>query len=96
VSFRLLEWIVDVLERLSPQQVGVVPTDKPAAELMEVVPVVVADVEQAWTLLFLRDSDLTDMPFSLEACKNSKEDLESSSGSEDSNSNDLGLWMGTQ
>jgi hypothetical protein len=49
VSFRLLKWIVETLERLSPWQAGVVP--------MEVVPVVVADVEWVQTPLFLRDSD---------------------------------------
>jgi hypothetical protein len=40
------------------------------------------------TPLFLRDSDLTDMPFALEARKDSKEDLESSSGSKASGSGD--------
>jgi hypothetical protein len=41
-SFRLLEWIVEVLERTSPQQVGV---DLMEGLTIEVVPVVVADVE---------------------------------------------------
>jgi hypothetical protein len=88
VSFRLLKWIAEALERLSPQQTGVVPMEGPVVAEMEVVPVVVADVEQARTPLFLRDLDLMDMPFALEASKNSEEDLESSSGSEESGSDD--------
>jgi hypothetical protein len=68
--------------------VGVVLMEGPVVEGMEVVPVLVADVEQVWTLLFLRDSDLIDMPFALEASKDSKEDLGHSSGSEGSGSDD--------
>jgi hypothetical protein len=49
VSFRLLEWIAEVLERSLPWQVGVVPMEGPAAEEMEVVPVIIANVEQAQT-----------------------------------------------
>jgi hypothetical protein len=45
VSFKLLEWIVEVLERSLPQQAGVVPTKGPVVEGTEVVPVVIADVE---------------------------------------------------
>jgi hypothetical protein len=67
-SFKLLEQIAEVLERLSPRPAGVIPMEGPAAE---VVPVVVADVERAQTPLFLRDSDSTDMPFALEASKDS-------------------------
>jgi hypothetical protein len=88
MSFKLLEWITEALERSSPWQMGVVPMEGPAVAEMEVVPVVIADVEWAWTLLFLRDSDLTDMLFALEASKDSEEDLGSSSGSEESGSND--------
>jgi hypothetical protein len=71
VSFRFLEQIVEVLERSSPRQVGVVLTEGP---VVEVVPVVIADVEWAWTPLFLRDLDSMDMLFALEASKDSKED----------------------
>jgi hypothetical protein len=63
--FWLLEQIVEVLERSSPQQMGVIPMEGPVAEEIEVVPVVIADVEWAQTLLFLRDSDPMDMPFAL-------------------------------
>jgi hypothetical protein len=87
-SFRLLEQIVEALERSSPWQAGVVPMEGPAAEGMEVVPVVVADVEQMRTPLFLRDSDLMDMLFALEANKDSKEDSGRGSGSEGSSSDD--------
>jgi hypothetical protein len=80
-SFRLLERIAKALERTSPWQAGVVPTEGPVAEGTEIVPVVVADVEWARTPLFLRDSDLTDMPFALEASKDSEEDSGSGSGS---------------
>jgi hypothetical protein len=85
-SFQLLEQIAEALERLSPWQAGVVLMERPAVEGAEVVPVVVADVEQARTLLFLRDLDLTDMPFALEASKDSKEDVERGSRSEGSES----------
>jgi hypothetical protein len=87
-AFRSLKQITEALERLLPWQVEVVPTEGRVAEGTEVVPVVVADVEQAQTLLFLRDSDLMDMPFALEASKDSKEDSESSSGSEAGGSSD--------
>jgi hypothetical protein len=73
-SFRLLERIAEALERSSPRQAGVVPTEGLVAEGTEVVPVVIAEVEWAWTPLFLRDSDSTDMLFALEASKDSKED----------------------
>jgi hypothetical protein len=46
-SFKLLKWIVEALERSSPQQAGVIPMEGPVVEGTEVVPVVVADVEQA-------------------------------------------------
>jgi hypothetical protein len=77
--FRLLEQIAEGMERLSPRQAEVVLTVGPAVEGMEVVLVVVVDVEQAWTLLFLRDSDPVDMPFVMEDSKDSEEDSESSS-----------------
>jgi hypothetical protein len=76
VSFRLLEWITEALERLSPRQEGVVPTEGPAAEGTEAVPV----VEQGWTPLFLMDSDLMDLLFALEAGKDSEEESGHSSG----------------
>jgi hypothetical protein len=88
VTFRFLEQIVEALERSLPQQVGVVPMEGQAAERTGVVPVVIADVERAQTPLFLRDSDLMDMLFALEASKDSEEDSESSSGSEGSGSRD--------
>jgi hypothetical protein len=88
VSFRLLEQIMEALERSLPRQARVVPMEGLAAEEMEVVPVVIADVEWAWTPLFLRDLDPMDMHFALEASKDSDEDLESSSGSEESGSDD--------
>jgi hypothetical protein len=78
-SFKLLKQIAEALERLSPRQAGVVPTEGLAVEGAEVVPVVIADVEWVRTPLFLRDSDLTDMLFALEASKDSEEDAESSS-----------------
>jgi hypothetical protein len=90
-SFRLLERIVEALERLLPRQVGVIPTEGPMAGGTEVVPVVIADVEWVWTLLFLRDSDSTDMPFALEAGKDSEEDSGRSSRNEGSgNRNERG------
>jgi hypothetical protein len=82
-SFKLLERIAEALERSSPRQAGVVPTEGPAAGGMEVVPAVVADVERAHTPLFLTDSDPVDLPFALEANKDSKEELGSGNGSED-------------
>jgi hypothetical protein len=79
-SLRLLERIVEALQRSSPRQAGVLPMVGPVAEGTKVVPVVIADVEWVWTPLFLRDSDSTDMPFALEASKDSKEDSGCSSG----------------
>jgi hypothetical protein len=87
-SFKLLERIVEALKRSSPQQAGVVPMEGPVEEGTEVVPVVFADVEQVWTLLFLMDSDSTDMLFALEASKDSKEDLGHGSGREGRSSDD--------
>jgi hypothetical protein len=87
-SFKLLESIMEALERLSPQQAGVVPTEGPVAGGTEIVPVVIADVERAWTPLFLRDLDSTDMLFALEDSKDSREDLGCGSGSEGSGSDD--------
>jgi hypothetical protein len=55
---------------------------------MVVVPAFVADIEWVQTPLFLRDSDTMDMPFALEASKDSEEDSGSSSGSEESSSDD--------
>jgi hypothetical protein len=88
MSFRLLEWIVETLVRTSPWQVGVIPTEGPVVEWMEVIPVAVADVEWVHTPLFLRHSDPMDMPFALEASKESVEDSESNSGSKESGSDD--------
>jgi hypothetical protein len=51
---------------------------------MEVIPVVIADVEQVRTPLFLMDSDPPDLPSALEAGKDSEEELGSGSGSEGS------------
>jgi hypothetical protein len=82
----LLEWITEALERLSPRQVKVVPMEGLAAKRTEVVLVVVADVEQAQTPLFLRDSDPVDMPLAGKDNEDHKDDLESSSGSEASGS----------
>jgi hypothetical protein len=48
-SFRLLEWIMEALERLSSWQVGVIPMEGLVVEETEVVPVVVADVEWVQT-----------------------------------------------
>jgi hypothetical protein len=100
----------EALERSSPQQVGVIPTEGLAAGGTEVVPVVIADVEWARTPLFLRDSDSMDTPFALEAGKDSKEDLgedlgrssrnegsrneNKGSGSEDGNDGSLGAMDG--
>jgi hypothetical protein len=82
VSFRLLEWIMETLERLSPWQAEVIPMEGLVVEGTEIVLVVIADVEWAWTPLFLRDLDLTDMYFALEAIKDREKDSESSSRSE--------------
>jgi hypothetical protein len=82
-SFKLLEWIAEVLERSSPRQAGVIPMEGPAAE---VVPVIIADVERVQTPLFLMDSDPMDLPFALEASKDSKEGSGSGNRSEGSGS----------
>jgi hypothetical protein len=87
-SFKLLERIVEALERLSPRQAGVVPTEGPAAGGTEVVPAVVADVERVHTLFFLMDLDPMDLPFALEASKDSEEESGSGSGSKGSGSED--------
>jgi hypothetical protein len=92
-SFRLLEQIVEVLERLSPRQAGVVPMEGPAAGGTEVVPAVIADVERAHTPLFLMDSDPVDLPFALEANKDSKEESGGGNGSEGSGSEDGDAMM---
>jgi hypothetical protein len=89
-SFRLLEWIAEALERSSPRQAGVVPTEGPAAGGTEVVPAVIADVERVQTPLFLMDSDPMDLPFALEASKDSEEESGSSSGSEGSDDGSFG------
>jgi hypothetical protein len=49
---------------------------------MEVVPAVIADVERVHTPLFLMDSDPMDLPFALEANKDSEEEAGNGSGSE--------------
>jgi hypothetical protein len=85
-SFKLLEQIAEALERSSPRQVGVVPTEGPAAGGTEVVPLVIADVERVHTPLFLMDSDPPVLPFALEAGKDSEE--ESGSGSRSEGSDD--------
>jgi hypothetical protein len=68
-SFRLLEQIAEMLERLSPRRVGVIPMEGPAARGTEMVPV----IEQVQTLLFLRDSDPVDLLFAVEDDKDSEE-----------------------
>jgi hypothetical protein len=65
-SPRLLERIVEALERLSPRRAGVVLTEGPAAQGME--------AERVQTPLFLMDSDPVDLPFALVAEKDSEED----------------------
>jgi hypothetical protein len=84
VSFKLLERIVEALEGLSPRQVGVVPMEGLAAGGTDVVPVVIADVEWVRMPLFLMDLDLPDLPFALEAGKDSEEEPGSGSGSKGS------------
>jgi hypothetical protein len=79
---------MEALERSLPWLVGVVLKERLVVEGMDVVPAVIADVEWVQTLLFLRDLDLTDMLFALEASKDSEEDSESSSRSEASGSGD--------
>jgi hypothetical protein len=83
-SFKLLKQIVEALERSSLRQAGVVPMEGPAAGGTEVVPLVVTDVEQVHTPLFLMDSDPPVLPFALEAGKDSEEESGSGSGSEGS------------
>jgi hypothetical protein len=92
-SFKLLKRIAEALERLSPRQAGVVPTEGLAAGGTEVVPAVVADVERVHTLLFLMDSDPMDLPFALEASKDSEEESGSGNGSEGSGSEDGDAMM---
>jgi hypothetical protein len=92
-SFKLLEWIAEALERSSPRQAGVVPMEGPAAGGTEVVPAVVADVERAHTPLFLMDLDPIELPFALEANKDSEEELGNGSGSEGSRSKDGDAMM---
>jgi hypothetical protein len=88
-SFKLLEQIAEALERSSPRQAGVVPTEGPAAE---VVLVIVADVERVQTPLFLMDSDPMDLPFALEASKDSEEESGNGSRSEGSEDDDDGSF----
>jgi hypothetical protein len=90
MAFKLLERIAEVLERSSPRQAGVVLMEGLAVGGTEVVPAVVADVERAHTPLFLMDLDPVDLPFALEASKDSEEESGSSSGSEGSGSEGSG------
>jgi hypothetical protein len=60
----------------------------PAVGGMEVVPLVIVDVEQVHTPLFLMDSDPPELLFALEAGKDSEE--ESGSGSRSEGSDDEG------
>jgi hypothetical protein len=91
VSFKLLKWIAEALERSSPQQAGVVLTEGPVAGGTEVIPVIIADVEQVCTPLFLMGSDPMDLPFASEANKDSEVDLGHSSRNEGSgNGNERG------
>jgi hypothetical protein len=69
-SFKLLERIAEMLERSSPRQAGVVLTEGSVVGGTEAVPV----VERVQTLLFLMDSDPIDLPFAVEADKDSEED----------------------
>jgi hypothetical protein len=85
-SFKLLEQIAEALERSSPRQAGVVPTEGLAVEGTEAVPV----VEQVRTPLFLMDSDPMDLPFALEADKDSEEDLGHGSRNEGSRNENKG------
>jgi hypothetical protein len=90
-SFKLLEWIAEALERSSPRQAGVIPTEEPAAGGTEVVPLVITDVERVRTPLFLMELDPPVLPFASEAGQDSEEESGSSSGSEgsdDEGSND--------
>jgi hypothetical protein len=89
-AFKLLEQIVEALERSSPRQAGVVPTEGPAVGGTEVVPAVVADVERAHMPLFLMDSDPIDLLFALEASKDSEEESGSGSGRKGSGSEGSG------
>jgi hypothetical protein len=88
-SFKLLEWVAEVLERLLLRKAGVVLMEGPAVERTEVITVIIADVEQAQTPLFLRDSDLVEMLFIDEVNRSrSGEDSESSTESDDDGSSD--------
>jgi hypothetical protein len=69
-SFRLLERIMETVERSSPRRAGVVPTEGSAAGGTDAVPV----VERVRTLLFMMDSDPMDLPFAVEADKDSEKD----------------------
>jgi hypothetical protein len=72
-SFKLLEWIVEALERSSPRQAGVVLMEGLLAGGTEVVPAGVADVEWVHMPLFLMDLDPMDLLFALEASKDSED-----------------------
>jgi hypothetical protein len=70
-----------------------------AAGGTEVVPAVIADLEQVQIPLFLMDLDPMDLPFALEASKDSEEGLGSGnrsegSGSEGSNDRSFGAMDG--
>jgi hypothetical protein len=91
-SFRLLERIAEVLERLLPRQVGVVPTEGLAAGGTEAVPV----VERVWMPLFLMDSDPMDLPLALEADKDSEEDSGHSSENENAGSGNKNAGSGNE
>jgi hypothetical protein len=77
---------------------GVILMEGLAVEEMEVVPVIIADLERAQTPLFLRDSDLMDMPFALEATKDRERTQGAAAGARRAvvMMGPLGLWMGTQ
>jgi hypothetical protein len=66
VSFKLLEWIAEALERLSARQAGVVPTEGLAVGRTE--------AERVRTPLFLMDLDPVDLLFALVTDKDSEED----------------------
>jgi hypothetical protein len=93
-SSKLLEQIAEALERSSPRQAGVIPTEGLAAGGTEVVPTVIADVERVHTLLFLMDLDPMDLLFALEANKDSEEDSRSGSRSEDDDDGSFGAMDG--
>jgi hypothetical protein len=96
-SFKLLERIAEALERSSPRQAEVVPTEGPAVGGTEVVLAVVADIERVHIPLFLMDLDPMDLLFALEADKDSEEDSGSGSeagGSEGSDDRSFGAMDG--